>query len=177
MKRFLYLFSVLLMFAIGVSVGAQTQGGTRDGVYNEGDMPPEFRRRTFVMDIESRILGADKKVLWSVTNNEVTTLGTPVGVQLVGSNIVVSVKFTPYIRRDGNVLVAQGQVWIAESNGKVSSYSSIQTIPMEFGEEIYYFPLGASENINPSIEMVIKVTPNETGRGLRRPANNSVDGR
>jgi hypothetical protein len=30
---------------------------------------------------------------------------------------------------------------------------------MEFGEPVYFFPLGESQNLNPSIEIIITVNP------------------
>jgi len=127
-----------------------------------------------VIDIESRILGPDKKVVWSENNHQVIMSGNPVVVQLVGSNIKVSVQFTPFVQRDGNTLVAQGEIWVVDSGNKVTYYTSIQTIPMEYGEKIYYYPLGASEHLNPSIEMVVTVNP-DPDAPRRRPTNTGND--
>jgi len=171
MNRFLCLFSVLILFAVSIPASAQNRPGRGDEVTQS--VPEQLRRRSLIIDIESRVLGEDKKVVWSENNNQVVMSGNPVVVQLLGSNIKVSVQFTPFIQRDGNALVAQGEIWIVDSKNKVTYYTSIQTIPMEYGEKIYYFPLGAAEHLNPSIEMVVTVTP-ETGRN-RRPANTGND--
>jgi len=152
MNRFLYLFGIFIIYAFTavIPVNAQTNAATQQ------QRPIS---QALVLSIESRVLGAGKTVIWSETNRRVTIPGSPTGVQLVGSNIVVSAQFTPFISREGNVLVAQGQIWIAENN-IVTYYSSIQTIPMEFGEKIYFFPLGSSENLIPYIEIIITVAPN-----------------
>jgi len=158
MNRFLYLSGVLIIYAFTsiVPVNAQGQSPTT----NIRSQTAPVINQALVLSIESRVLGAEKAVIWSETNNKVTIPGSPVGVQLVGSNIVVSAQFTPFISRTGNVLVAQGQIWIADTKETVTYYTSIQTIPMEFGEKIYFFPLGSSENLNPSIEIIITVVPN-----------------
>jgi hypothetical protein len=39
--------------------------------------------------------------------------------------------------------VAQGQIWITIPNEGISYYTTMQTIPLEFGEEISFFPLGS----------------------------------
>jgi hypothetical protein len=48
---------------------------------------------------------------------------------------------------------------------------------MEIGEQIYYFPLGSSDHVIPSIEMIITVNPGETGMPSRRDINNSGNDR
>lgn len=113
-------------------------------------------RRALEISINARTLNEEQVVVWNETQKKIAIPGTPVGIKLVGSNVVVAVQFTPYIRRQGNVLVAQGQIWI-ENQGSVNYYTSIQTIPMDFNEPIYFFPLGTS---NSSIEII--VTVNET---------------
>jgi hypothetical protein len=170
MRRLFCLFSVFILFIIIIPVGAQNNqlsGGTRI---------PENRRQALVLDINSRVLEDGKTVVWSETNHKTSISGIPVGVQLVGSNIVVSVQFTPYIRREGNVLVAQGQIWVAETGKGVTYFTSIQTVPMEFGEPVYFFPLGESRNLNPSIEIIITVSPySESGTSKRADPNSGND--
>jgi hypothetical protein len=167
MKRFLYLFSILFLFAVNFPVSAQ------NGNIDPREMPPGFRNQALLLNIESRVV-AEQTVIWSEMNRKVTIPGTPVGVQLVGSNIMVSAQFTPFIGPDGNVLVAQGQIWIADQNGVVTYHTSIQTIPMEFDEQIFYFPLGEAKHLNPSIEIVIIVNNNED-INRRRNLNTSND--
>jgi hypothetical protein len=56
-------------------------------------------------------------------------------------------------------MVAQGQIWINDSERGISYYTSIQTIPMEINEPIYFFPLGASPQLKSSIEIMLTVNP------------------
>jgi len=161
MNRSLCLFGVFFVFAASIHVDAQDQRMSADGA---------VRRRALVLDINARVLDDKQEVIWYENNKRSTIPGNPVGIQLVGSNIVVTVQFTPFIRRSGgNVLVAQGQIWINDPERGINYYTSIQTIPMEFNEPIYFFPLGASQQISSSIEIILTVNPyNETGGSAER---------
>jgi len=151
MNRHLPFLSALFIFTTSVCIEAQSQPvGSA--------MMPEFRRQALVLDINARAL-ENKEVIWNDSHQKITIPGTPVGIRLVGSNIIVAVQFTPFIRRSGSVLVAQGQIWIKDSEKGVSYYTSIQTIPMEFNEPIYFFPLGTSPQLNSSIEIKLTVNP------------------
>jgi hypothetical protein len=173
MSRFLYFSGILLIYAFTaiIPVSAQSQNAS------SRELTPGLRNQTLVLSIESRVLGEKKTVIWTETNSKVTLPGSSVGIQLVGSNIVVVAQFTPFIRREGNVLVAQGQIWVADTNETVTYYTSIQTIPMEFGEKIYFFPLGSSEHLNPSIEIIITVTSNDEDTNQRGNTVNTGNGR
>ena len=164
MNRFLYLF--LFLIAANFSISAQSENTSIR------ELPPGLRSQALLLSIESRVVGEGQEVIWSESNRRVTIPGTPTGVQLMGSNVLVVAQFTPFIGPDGNVLVAQGQIWIADPNGVVNYYTSIQTIPMELGEQIYFFPLGLYGNLIPSIEIVITVNSNE-GINQRRDSINT----
>ncbi|MDR2536966.1 MAG: hypothetical protein LBC46_01550 [Treponema sp.] len=107
------------------------------------ELLPALREQAIVIDIVARVVDNDREEIWNSANSKVTIPGRPVGLQLVGTNIVVIVQFTPYLRPDGNnVLVAQGQIWIDVPNLGITYQTTMQTIPLEFGEQIYFFPLG-----------------------------------
>jgi len=150
MSRLFIFASLLIIFSAGVQLDAQERA-------NASQQAP--RRRALIIDINARVLEETQEVVWNEVHRKITIPGSPVGIKLVGSNIVVAVQFTPVIRRQGNVLVAQGQIWIEDPEKGIRYYTSIQTIPMEFNEPIYFFPLGASAQINSSIEIVLTVNP------------------
>ena len=141
----------ILIFASSIASEAQEQPPSRTG-----GAPPGLRRQALVMDINARVLTDEQEVSWYQSIQRVAMPGNPVIVRLVGSNVVVVAQFTPLIRRQGNVLVAQGQIWIETPGRGVSYYTSIQTIPMDFDEPLYFFPLGTN---NSSIEIVLTVNP------------------
>jgi hypothetical protein len=119
---------------------------------------PEFRRRALVMDISAKVIEDEQVVVWSESVRRIAIPGSPISIRLVGSNIAVVAQFTPFIRRrEGNVLVAQGQIWIVDPGSReVTYHTSIRTIPMDLNEPIYFFPLGTS---NSSIEIMLIVSP------------------
>jgi hypothetical protein len=163
-NKFFFAFSILYLFGTGILIYAQDHH-TASG----RDMPRGVRGRAVVMDINVKVLDESQTVLLEQAERKITTPGSPVGLQLVGSNLVVVVQFTPFIRRNsGNVLAAQGQIWIDNSQEPqrgVSHYTSIQTIPMEYDEPIYFFPLGQAQQSGPSIEIIVTVNRyNEAGR-------------
>ena len=147
MIRSVCLVSVLCIFTSNLQIYSQNQ--------QAGGMEQELRRRALVIDIDSRVLTDEDVIIWNQVERKIAIPGSPVGIRMVGSNVVVGVQFTPFIRAQGNVLVAQVQIWIDTGNG-VSYNTSIQTIPIDFNELIYFFPLGAS---NSSIEMLLTVNP------------------
>lgn len=156
MNRTFRLLSIFGLFLAAVPLSAQNHPvGGRHG--QEG--MPERRRSALVVNIDARVLEEENTVVWNEIQSQNTIPGRPVGIKLVGSNVVVAVQFTPFIRRSGNVLVAQGQIWIGDEEKGLSYFTYIQTIPMEFDEPLYFFPLGTNQPLDSSIELIITVNP------------------
>ena len=150
-NRSLCLISIICVLTSGF-INAQERP-----VSNER-MIPELRRQALVLDITARVLESEQVVIWNETHQKITIPGTPVGIRLEGANVVVSVQFNPFIRRSGNVLLAQVQIGINDPEHGFSYHTSIQTIPFEFNEPIYFFPLGQSEKSS-LIEIILTVNP------------------
>jgi len=123
---------------------------------------PRFTRPTVLLYISARIMEEDRVETWNESLRKVTMPGRPVELKLVGTNVVVVVQFTPYMRRCGarKTMVAQGQIWMNTPRG-ISYHASMQTIQMEFGETIYFFPLGPVREGTSSIEVILTVYPYE----------------
>jgi hypothetical protein len=128
------------------------------------ELLPELKERAMVLDIVARVVEQDQEEVWNSVNSKVTFHGRPVGLKLVGANIVVAVQFTPYRQSNGStVLVAQGQIWVDVPNQGISYQTTIQTIPMEYGEPIYFFPLGSADSPNMArIEIQVELRPYNT---------------
>jgi hypothetical protein len=122
---------------------------------------PGLKDRALVLNFTARVIEQNQQEIWNEENQRVTIPGRPVGIKLVGANVVVALQFTPYLRRKGpNVLVAQGQIWIDIPNQGIHYQTTMQTIPMEFNEPIYFFPLGPiSAEDEACIEIMIKMNP------------------
>ncbi|MDR1420407.1 MAG: hypothetical protein LBI86_08540 [Treponema sp.] len=122
---------------------------------------PGLREQALILDIIARVVEQNQREIWQSVNSRITIPGRPVGIKLVGDNIVVAAQFTPYLRRNGrNILVAQGQIWVDIPNEGVRYKTTIQTIPLEFGEQIYFFPLGSVNSPDDAhIEIQLELRP------------------
>jgi len=107
---------------------------------------PGLRERAVMMRMVSRIVEENVQV-WNSENSRPTIPGRPVGLKLVGENLVVAVQFTPFLRPQGqHILVAQAQVWVNVPGEGMRYHTTMQTIPIQFSEQVYFFPLGSMEN-------------------------------
>jgi hypothetical protein len=105
-----------------------------------------LKDRAIIIDIAARIVEQNHEVVWNSETSRVTIPGRPVGIKLVGDNVVVAVQFIPFLSpRGNNFLVAQQQIWIEVPNKGISYRTFMQTVPLEFNEQIYFFPLGTSD--------------------------------
>jgi hypothetical protein len=86
----------------------------------------------------------EKSPGWQAERVKYTVPGSPVPFKFVGDNIVVLVQVTPFSRQDGHglVLVTQGQVWIKGKEGGISYHTTINTLSVDYGEKVFFFPLG-----------------------------------
>ncbi|MDR3249254.1 MAG: hypothetical protein LBT39_10770, partial [Treponema sp.] len=100
-------------------------------------------------------------VVWNSVTSKVTIPGRPVGIKMVGNNVVMVLQFTPFLRPEGsNILVAQGQIWVEAPEEGMRYQTTLQTIPIEFGEPIFFFPLGAPDSLNEArIELQLVLRP------------------
>jgi hypothetical protein len=111
------------------------------------------------LDIVARVVEREENEVWNAASSKVTIPGRPVSIKLVGANVIVLVQFTPYRRDDGRqVLVAQGQVWVNTKETGMVYQTTMETIPIDFGEKVYYFPLGSRKGTNDArIEIQIEL--------------------
>ena len=134
------------------------------GMNSMQNILPRFRGRAVVMDIDARILESGE-VTWNETHQKTTIPGRPVEIKLIGGNLVVVVRFTFIRNHSGGqkLLVAQGQIWMADPSQGIRYQASVQTIPLEFDETVYYFPLGPfkPEEGASSIEVKLTLHPYE----------------
>lgn len=140
-----------------------------------------LKDRAVVIEVTARILqGGNETAAWNSESSKVTIPGRPVTLKLVGSNVVIAAQFTPYKRDDGrNILVAQGQVWVSTKDRGMLYYTTMQSIPLAFGERVYFFPLGQNQDdSSPRIEVQIILRPyvEEDTQKLQQPAPPSTGG-
>jgi hypothetical protein len=169
MRRPLGIFGILF-FAAGAAIMAQEPGLE--------ELLPGLRDRAVILNIAARVVENDQNEVWNSSNSKVTISGRPVGLKLVGGNVVVAVQFTPYMRPNGkNILVAQGQIWIDIPNEGMRYQTTLQTIPLEIGEQIYFFPLGSVNSPNGAhIEIRLNLEPYTANDGGEQAAGASPPG-
>jgi len=157
----------LSFFAVSASLGAQ-ETALQD--------LPGLRERAVVVTMISRIVEQDEEVLWNSEISSITIPGRPVGLKLIGSNLVAAIQFTPFLRPNGrHILVTLGQIWINVPNEGISFHTTMQTIPLEYSEQVYFFPLGSVKDQDaPIIEIQLVLEPyfydeeDQAGRERRR---------
>lgn len=129
---------VALLALAAAAAGAQQQ---------TSEVISAMKDRAVVLDLTARVVEREIAETWNSATSKVTIPGRPVTLKLVGANVIVAVQFTPYKKEDGrNILVAQGQVWVSTKESGVLYYTSMQTLPVEFGERVYFFPLGQKKD-------------------------------
>ena len=100
--------------------------------------------RAVEVQITARIIEQNGQMAWSENYRRVTIAGRAVGLRLQGDDLVVDSQFTPFLRPDGkHTLVALGQIWISIPDKGINYFTTMQTIPLEYGEQVYFFPLGS----------------------------------
>jgi hypothetical protein len=150
-------------------------------LYAEDPPPGEGRprSRTVVLEISARIIEQNQTVVWNENHQRVAISGSPVSIKIVGTNVAVLALFTPYLRREGqNLLVAQGQIWLEIPGQGIRYQSAMQTIPLDFDEPVYFFPLGAADEDSARIEIMLTMkayaeTPAEGAAGTSANAGKS----
>ena len=159
-----FLFLILSTAVVYGQEDEKTNTSLPSGSSPMQNLLPRFKGRAVVMDIDARILESGE-VTWNETHQKTTIPGRPVEIKLIGENLVVVARFT-FIRNHGGgqkLLVAQGQVWMADPSQGIRYQASVQTIPLEFDETICYFPLGSQkpEDSSSSIEVMLTLRPYE----------------
>lgn len=103
---------------------------------------------TMKVNFTARVLPYNQKPIWNVEGSRITLPGRSIRIRLDGDNLRVYLICTPYIQADGNILLlAQGQVWLAEEPDSEVKYSSTFTsMPLSWGEKVLFFPLGVSQD-------------------------------
>jgi hypothetical protein len=126
---------------------------------------PGLKEKALILEIVARVIERNETEAWSTENTKVTIPGRAVIIKLVGKNVIVLAQFTPYQREDGKTfLVAQGQVWIDTPQQGLKYQSTIQTIPINYGEQVLFFPLGnQTKEGQAQIEIQLELRPFDKG--------------
>ncbi len=156
--------SLTLLFMAVSILGARAQDNGPENTLRSQALQA-FLDKALRLNITARVLPPDEQPVWNMKSSKVTIPGRSVAVKLVGTNIQVIAVFTPYLDESGKLfLLAQGQVWLSEKLRKETTYlSSFESIPIDLGEKISFFPLGLSEKISErksfTIQLEIEILP------------------
>ena len=151
MKQFLSAISLLFL----VSSGLFAQSDGFDLKYIED--------KQFSINLTTRILGEKNETIWHMESSKVTISGEAVKIKLSGDNLVIIANITPYLNPDKTIfLVAKGEIFLSDSTDSedVKYYTTLKSLPVEYGEKVVFFPLGMAYDSNSnfySIEMEIQV--------------------
>ena len=131
---------LLALFAV-TQAGAQSQKALEDSV-------KEVLEQALRINIVARVLPGESEE--PVTLSKLTVPGHAVAVRLEGSNVRIRANLTPYVLESGRlILVAQGEVWFSEpsAHDAVQYLSSLESLPIELGEKIFFYPLGLPDPV------------------------------
>ena len=118
------------------------------------DLIELMRENLYSVNIVGRMYQEGEVSSWTVDVSKYTISGRKVTVKLQGDNLEVIAEVTPYVDKEGVLLLAQGQVWANVDNNKRVHYSStMKSLPVQLGDKIFFYPLGI--NSDPDSEMFI----------------------
>ena len=140
------ILSVVVFALVTFCLGAQ--GNDLERFFEDEDLE-SLIDEALQLQITAKVLPPDQQPVWNSQSQKVTIPGRSVAVRLVGDNIRIDVVFTPYQEQEGALLlVAQGQVWFSEApDAKTTYLTTIQSIPVSWGEKVLFFPLGLSSEL------------------------------
>jgi hypothetical protein len=142
----IFLPPVLLFFGAKIPLNAQ-EGFHPEPPHPGNSVNVPMRDRAIVLRMVTRVLEKGGVEAWNSDTYKVTIPGRPVGLKIVGENVAVFVHFTPYPRPNGRgVLVAQGQIFTEMPEGKIQCRTMMQTVPLEYDEQLFFFPLGPGKS-------------------------------
>jgi hypothetical protein len=154
-KRPIKIALLTLLLAAGITAGAATDEIT--------DLLELMSENVFSVNIVCRIYQGGEVSTWNMEVSKYTISGRKVIVNLQGSNLQIKAEITPYVDKEGVLLLAQGQVWANEEGEKKVRYSStMKSLPVQFGDKVFFYPLGINKDPESKmfiLELEIQVLP------------------
>jgi hypothetical protein len=130
--------------------------GAVASVIQAEELLPALKDQAVVLDITTRV-AQQQKVTMNSTNSRITLPGKPVSVKLEGKNTVIYVQFTPFLNEKGeHLLVTQSQIWVNVPDEGMRYQTTMQSIPLNFGEQVLFLPLGNVDTPRIELEIVLR---------------------
>jgi hypothetical protein len=122
------------------------------------DLPNSLKGQALAVRVDALLPPSGDSAAWREQSLKYTVPGSPVSVKLIGSNAVILVQVTPFYADAGKLtLVTQAQIWVHRSGGGMSYRTRIDTVSVDFGESVYYYPLGLAPDGSSPIRVEISV--------------------
>lgn len=151
-------------------VGLLVAGFPGLALAQDSEIPEALKDKALCISIRATVSGSAENAAWESLGIRNTVPGSPVGIKLVGSNVVIVFQLTPFdIGKNSVNLVTQGQVWVKKENGEFNYRTTLDSMTVRYGERVYYFPLGQDGHGASPLRVEILVEPyaSEAGQALR----------
>lgn len=130
----------------------------------------ELLKEALSVNIKASIIHDMQTVMWQSEVEKLTIPGRPVTIHMNNEQARLSVHFTPYKQMQGGlILVAQSEIWLVEAKDAETSpenlryFTSMNSVALEYGEVIFFYPLGKMEKLDIpdqiQIEMALSISP------------------
>jgi len=173
-RKYIYV-GVLLSVLLVPGAAAQEQNAPGQESSGQESAPQdapaleEILKEALAVHIQAKISQDIQQVMWQSEVNKLTIPGRPVTLHLRNEQARLSVHFTPYRTvKGGLILVAQSEVWLVQPGDETSPdglryFTSMKSIPLDFGEQVVFYPLGKLDDLdNPEelhIQMIVMINP------------------
>ena len=139
------------------------------------DLPEGLKGEALEVRVHALVPAQDRaqnsKASWEEASVKYTVPGVPVGVKLLGTNLVIMTQVTPFDKGGGFLtLVAQGQIWVRSARG-LSYRTTLETVDVAYDETVFFYPLGIDTEGKAPLRIEITVSR----RGVDKPGVPSAE--
>lgn len=128
-----------------------------------GDPLEYLGERKMLVSLSTRVVEGGKTNHWSLDNTHIAAFGETIRLKMKGENLIILTSITPYLMKlDTILLVARGEIFISSPGRGIRYYNTVKSLPVRFGERIFFLPLGGSPGSRHkfyNIEMEISISP------------------
>jgi len=179
--------ALLLVAGFTFAVGAQNlgdqvldaqSGAQRAEPGTIESIPLSLRGEALAVSVRAMVSHPETQEPWQASERKYTVPGTPVSIKMMGSDVAVVISMTPYRTKDGSLfMIAQGQVWFRDVDGTVRYRSTVDTVGVNFGEKLLFYPFGVFADGKAPLRIELVVEPyNENDPALNQAAGSSGSG-